>query len=117
MGNKVEDWDNRWEAAGSFAKWFHMKMTQAGLKPDQPFVYVRQRDNKKFVVDAESIVSVIVAAGKNPDYQQAIYDLIMANERRGRPLRDVIEQAGAKFVASGFFERDPNTKIQNFPVN
>lgn len=116
MGQKPTGHDDRWGAAGSFGKWLHLKLTQAGMKPDTTFVYFHKEKRKKYVMDAETIVSVLLDAGQLPEHQQAIYDLLQANERKGRPLRDVIEQMGKKLVATGFFERDPKTRMQNFSV-
>lgn len=117
MTNIIKGWDSRWGAAGSFNKWLNLKMTQAKLKPETAFAYLHKVKRKQYIVNAESIVSVIADAGRKPEYAQAIYDLILANEKRGRPLRDVIEQMGAKLVATGFFEKDPKSRIENFPIH
>lgn len=116
MQNKITGQDDRWGAAGSFGKWLHVKLTQAGLSPDTPFVYLDKVTRKKYAMDAETIVSVILDAGERPEYAQAIYDLIKAAERKGRSMKEIVEQMGRKLVASGFFQKDPSTRMENFTI-
>lgn len=112
-GGGVASW--RWGICLTYRRWINFQMHKAGLDMNTPFAY--EDGKQRWLLSAETIVSVLIDAGENDDRTAAvIHEGITRRLKRNEPMRRILEHLGAWLIETGYLAKDGKSHFRKIEM-